>query len=323
MASAEFIANMGCWRLNVLVSLVGARLNLANMDFAELEKLAAPNSGHDKLSLWRWTHALQRLMVDLTDRFMDAVAGKAFLCSYTSDATCFLTRTQTSIATFSGSSLQRRGKSPCEFLSERLMLKSCGAAGIINSDVFFVSTSAAESGQTSCNSFQAICDLLPTWRTKGHSNIIVHHFCFDRALHEPIWRLLLARRNALYDPGMHLLQGPDRAILELKDIFVQTGCAAHDGSGSLKWGVARWGGKTVHDNLYMVIRSLRQSLDALLSHLRPWLLKVVVFDRHIDAELEGQWWRVLGVEADWVDDLCGGGSSMGAGKSTRFSLPEA
>ena len=51
------------------------------------------------------------------------------------------------------------------------------------------------------------------------------------------------------------------------------------------------------------MRSLRQTFDALLCHLRPWLTQNVVYDQVIDPKVEAKWWRLLGVDADWIDEF--------------------
>ena len=273
------------------------------MSLQELETLAVPGHSPPKVTVQRWAFALQRLLQELRDSFMEDIGGRAMLSSYSGDATGYLTRGRTAVARSSGSTIQRRGKLPCEFLSERLVLKRIDPGQAIQCQAYIAPPRLLLAGKQAGNCFHACCELVPTWRLKEHRGILIQHYCFDRALHEPLCRLLEAKKNALYSLDLGLLNTPDRPLLELKDIFVQTGCAAHDGSGALKWALARWGDKVTHDNLFSVMRSLRQSFDALLCHLRPWLMQNVVYDHEVDADLEARWWRLLGVDADWIDEF--------------------
>ena len=229
--------------------------------------------GHDRLGLLKWAHGLQRLFSELRDSFLQDAEGRATLCSYTSDAASFLTRGNFSVVKGEGSSVQRRGKVPCEFLSERLVLKRIAVGEAVTSQSLLGPPRLLKVGKQAGHCFNAACDIIPTWRTRGHKGLFIHHYCFDRALHEPLCRLLEAKRNALYSDEFELIDSSERSMLNLKDIFIETGCAAHDASGSLKWGLARYGSKTVHDNLFITIRSLRQCFEHLLSHLRPWLVQ--------------------------------------------------
>ena len=211
------------------------------MSLQELETLAAPSHSPSRSTLQRWAFALQRLLQELCDSFMQGHAGRAVLTSYSADATSYITRGRTAVAHASSSTIKRRGKLPCEFLSERLFLKRCEPGQAIQSQAYIAPPRLLHAGKQAGNAFHACCELVPTWRLKGHDGILIQHYCFDRALHLPLCRLLEARKNALYSPEVGALNRPDRAILELKDLFVQTGCAAHDGSGALKWALARWG----------------------------------------------------------------------------------
>ena len=126
---------------------------------------------------------------------------------------------------------------------------------------------------------------------------------FDQALHLLFCRLIEAKKNALYSPELGSLTTPDRPTLEPRDTFVQTGCAAHSGFGTMKWGPARWGDKAVHDLFIFVMRSLRQTFDAFFCHLRPWLMQNAMCDQVIDPETEARWWRLLGVDTDWIAEF--------------------
>ena len=274
------------------------------MSLQELETLAVPSHSPQRSTVQRWGIALLRLLQDLRDSFMKDLSGRAVLTSYTGDATSYLTRGRTTVAQASGTLHPSSWQAPLRVpLSERLVLKRFDAGEAIHSQPFIAPPRLLLAGKQAGNCFHACCELLPTWRLKDHHGILIQHYCFDRALHDPLCRLLEAKKNALYSAQLGAITSPERPILELKDIFVQTGCAAHDGSGALKWGLARWGDKSVHDNLFLVMRSLRQTFDALLCHLRPWLMKNVVYDNTVEADHEAQWWRLLGVDADWVSEF--------------------
>ena len=102
-------------------------------------------------------------------------------------------------------------------------MKRMDAGQTIHTQAYIAPPRLLLAGKQAGNHFHACGELVPTWRLKEHSGILIQHYCFDRALHEPLRRLLEAKKNALCSADLGILATPDRAILELKDIFVQTG----------------------------------------------------------------------------------------------------
>ena len=238
----------------------------------------------------------------LRDGFLSRNQHRPILASYQSDATSFLVRSQLSVPSSDGS-FQRRGRLLSEFLSERAVYKSLGADHV-DMVVVMKPPRILGLGKKTTNLLRAACDFMPVLRLENCTGILVVHTCFDRAVHDGISRLMRARGEAYYSSAAGLVEDEGEAeVSSLKEWFLETGCAAHDGSGGLKWGLARWSTEFVQDNLYISIESLRNTFSHLASHLGQWLGVVVTYTRHVDDDAEEKWWRLLGVPADWVDDF--------------------
>lgn len=271
--------------------------------------------------------ALDRHFKAALNEHIGSAAGRPLLISYQSDATSFLTRTQVETSTEQGS-LQRRGRSLQEFLSERCLLKSVEPSGDVRMTVSMRPPRKLDRGKTTGNHFSAACFSVPLLRQSGHTGISITHVCFDRALHHSLSKLLLARRNAYYDSSVGVYEDEHESFLgSLRDWCLETGCAAHDGSNGLKWGMAPWGNGDVQDNLFIACESLRNNFHHLARHLCSWLPAVVAFDRAVDDTEEAIWWRALGIPCTWVEDFVEVGAVWSSGQlRVRDSLrndPEA
>ena len=220
---------------------------------------------------------LSKYMDKRRNEFLMKHAMRPVLCSYTSDATSFLCREQVNVAS-DESSCQRRGRLLTELFSERAVLKSITPSG---PDMFIWMRPARflEHGKCIPHLFDAACANSPALRHVC-SSVIINHVCFDRAVHSGLSRLLSARSSAYYDTLDHEENRfPGSEFGDLKEWFLETGCAAHDASGSLKWGMHRWTSESIHDNVFIAIESLRNIFIHLVTHLPMWLPKVVSFSR--------------------------------------------
>ena len=245
---------------------------------------------------------LSKYMDKRRNEFVMKHAMRPVLCSYSSDATSFLCREQVNVAS-DESSCQRRGRLLTELFSERAVLKSITPSG---PDMFIWMRAARclEHGKCIPHLFDAACASSPALRPFC-SSVIINHVCFDRAVHSGLSRLLSARSSAYYDTLDHEEnQFPGSEFGDLKEWFLETGCAAHDASGSLKWGMHRWTSESIHDNVFIAIESLRNIFVHLVTHLPMWLPKVVSFScTSVCDDSEGDFWRLMGVPADMIDDF--------------------
>ena len=88
------------------------------------------------------------------------------------------------------------------------------------------------------------------------------------------------------------------------DWLTQVGCAAHDASNGLKWGLAPRSAGDIVSDLYISVEAIRNTFVGLHSKLPLLLATTVVFDRHhVDDEAEAALWTALGVGPDWLGDF--------------------
>ena len=92
-------------------------------------------------------------------------------------------------------------------------------------------------GKTSWHIFPPACAFFPLLQRLGHRGIAVSHYCFDRAIYEPMM-VKLRQRHAMF----HALQRQNPAsewspVDECLDWVLGTPCANHDCQNGLKNGL--------------------------------------------------------------------------------------
>jgi hypothetical protein len=245
---------------------------------------------------------VSRHLLECRSKFFGTYGRRPILQSYSSDATSFLCRTQVHLSTMNGD-VQRRGRLLSEFLSERVVLKSI-TAHAVPTLIFVKPPRILSEGKKIPNFFTAGVDSVPMARREGCESIVVNHCVFDRAVHGGLSRMMHARTRLYYDTELGVYNDDDESFIpSCKEWDVETGCSAHDASGSLKWALDRFGTKETHDNLFIAIESLRNSVQHLASHITSWLSLSLVYCRTVSDESEATFWRALGVPATWVDDF--------------------
>jgi hypothetical protein len=225
------------------------------------------------------------------------------LYSYSADATP-LRCSSTKIHAGAGGNVVRRGRRLEEFLLQRALLKTTLATGEQKVAFLLGDILPLSQGKKAPNVFTAMSALFPRLRTAGHTGICLQHVCADRALFSSLDRMSRQRLQAYYTPGVGPELGEHRTLQELTDWPLGTGCCAHDMQNALKWALASAASAEDLQSLHIVVESLRNSFDILLSRLPAFLSKHLVFvDPPGDTEPVATFWRNLGVEADMVDEV--------------------
>ena len=157
-------------------------------------------------------------------------------------------------------------------------------------------------GKKTPNLFQVCCEFWPMLRHHGHRGITVFHFVSDRAVFSSLDRMLRQRRKAYYTEGLGPELDDESCMLELTDLYVSTGCAAHDVQNSLKWSLGPLAGADGVKDLHIVTLSLRNSFKILHSHVHSFLMSHLQFD-HVAHNFDevAEFWQTTGIEADMIE----------------------
>lgn len=204
-------------------------------------------------------------------------AGKQpVLFSYSSDATSLLCQ---SVARESTGELVvvRSGKVLHELLMQRGIVKTTSSTGKGDMALLYHPPVPLTSGKSVWHLFGAGCKFFPLLREVGHPGIVLYHVVADRAVQKPLERMFSQRAQAYYTPGLGPDLGPESSLLEASDLFLSTGCAAHDGHNSLKWALGAAAEVELLKDMHIIVESLRKSFSLLHRHLHHFLAQKLVF----------------------------------------------
>lgn len=275
---------------SVLVGLCKAGRTLDKSEVAHCEQLAELVKGH-----------LSHKAADL----MRASQNRPLLYSYASDAMGIVVACEAHTSGPQQMTITRKGKVLMEFLMQRGMLKSSTAAGEMAMATLMADPLPLTKGKKAANMFVAASQFHPMLRKSGHQHICISHAAFDRLLIVPLDRLMKQRRAAFYSP----LHGPtisgNTTLLQLMDWHVTTGCCLHDSSNGLKWGTVPYARPGVVEDLHISIESLRNGFGFIHPHIGLFLSRHLRYSAaQIDEEEVAQFWTTLGVEPQWLEELC-------------------
>ena len=231
---------------------------------------------------------------------------EAVLWAYSCDATP-LKCTKTVVHATQGSTVTRRGKVLAEFLLQRGFVKAKGGKDRDQLALMFTDVLSCSAGKKTGNLFSAAAAFFPLLRKAGHLGISLQAHCMDRLQFSSLDKLLRQRNQAFYMEGLGPDLGDQATQLELTDWIVGVGCACHDVQNSLKWALGST--KIPQDKwslceLHIVVESLRNSFDLLVTRLPQFLLEHLGFSEDAYSwDAVASFWRVLGVGPDMVEML--------------------
>jgi hypothetical protein len=288
------------------------------MDASNLSKqvleLATPHrvlSSQDVSKAAKLCEVVKQYLTNKAKSVVAAASGRAVLFSYGSDGTPMLTRACFK-STLGGHTVRRYAGKSVEFLVERGFVKTSDGVGEP-----IVASLARDPvpllhGKTAWHMFPPACAFFPLLQRLGHAGIAVSHYCFDRAVFDPLMEKL-RQRHAMY----HAVQRQNPAsdwtpVQECLDWVVGTPCANHDCQNALKWSL-----KAVLDEedtaqvvhaLHIAIASVRNGFDLLHAHLGAFVGETLDFwegDQETPEDTSYQFWLCLGVDAEIAQILAG------------------
>ena len=200
---------------------------------------------------------------------------------------------------------RRAGKAGRPFLIQMSFYRTVGADDSAESVCSWEPPLLLSHGKSAAAVHAATMQRHRTLRQQGHRGLVIQFYSFDRALFEPLSRLL-QQEHMLAAPQY----GKSKAQSELlhhHEWTVTAGCALHDAHNSLKWGLnfQAWGPQLLKD-LFIVMQSLKNSFNLVTERLTPWLaLRLIFTDReecppgHELLDL----WTAMGVDPVLAEQL--------------------
>ena len=281
-----------------LVELESSQLRDLYLHYGRVATVVSSAEEHD---VYKLVEILKRHLRDKCDVLVKECKDQPLLFCYTADATSLLCRADASAA--SGAKLvMRRGKGLEELLMQRGFFKTRSAAGTERVAVLFAEAVPLSGGKSMWHLFSAAASFYPLLRVVGHKGISITHVAADRAVMASLQRLLRQRSEAYFTEGL----GPAAQdhLSWLRTWHLHTGCAAHDIQNALKWGLASHGSTDVIKDLHIILESLRNSFTLIHERLPAFLEAHLVADMApADLDAVMQFWQVLGVEADFLEEV--------------------
>ena len=194
----------------------------------------------------------------------------------------------------------RRGRKCREWLLQRLFLcDSLGNRHVVLSDPRDMGSKSASAH------YQAGVQLWPGSRLLGHQGLLISHGCWDRAIEGACSKLQIQRTEALKEHEGNSSGDSDQANWRYLWCWnTHCGCSAHDFSNSLRWAFMwAFGDKELMRRTWIVIESLRSSLDQLMSCLAGWLSSVLQFDNNNSTVDLRMVWILLGLTPAWAAEF--------------------
>ena len=229
---------------------------------------------------------------------------RAVLFHYQNDATSYLTRFELAVGRPDSGDAQfrRRHRQTSEFLCERSFLITFEDDGEPVATAVVHMPRSMRTGHTAWHCYQCSTKAYDLLKEMGHQGISITHYCYDRAKFTAILSLQQGRHNLWAQA--HRSSGGD-PMQPLLDWVLGTGCALHDASKALQWALDPFvEEKEMLKDLYVVIESCRSSFDLLVEYLHVFLARHMERSTAVYSKDEvAQWWRAMGVAADWVELL--------------------
>lgn len=249
----------------------------------------------------------------LTEALKDQLRGRArallqenrqrpVMLSYCSDATPILCQVVRTVASEGGTFMRRQGNRLHELLLQRGCLVANVRPGVYETAHLCEDPRPLSKGKGGWEHFTAATQFFGMLRHEGHEGFCITHLAFDRAVYQPVLRHMSGRHAAYYDPQ----HGPDLGhrshVLWLTDWLIGTPCACHDTHNALKWAVDEWIDAPGLKDLHIAVESLRNGYDLLVLRVRTFLSRHLFARKQpMDFEEATTFWRVMGVDATWLD----------------------
>ena len=201
--------------------------------------------------------------------------------------------------------VRRDGKATHEFLAQVVFLRYEDAPNLCVDRVAFAPPLPMTHGKSALAHFSASLEFMSSVRAMGHKGILVHQYCFDRALSSAMTRLL--QQHHQLEAPLYGASATESKYLARLEWVEGAGCSLHDAHNSLKWGMSfERLGPDVMKNVWVVFASLRNSFDLILLHLPQWLVVHVAWtprDQLPTPDKLSVLWQALQLDEEIVELL--------------------
>ena len=192
--------------------------------------------------------------------------------------------------------VQRRGRNSAEWLIEKLFLLDTRGG-----KVALISEPRLLGDKTAWAHYQAQQEFWPLARERGHTDIIISHHMWDRAVKAPCERHQRQRHAALsLALQSHMSEG-EAIWTDLCSWFTCTGCVAHDVHNALKWSVfSLINDRSTVKSCWVVLESLRNGYNLLVQEMGQWIADKIEFSDHANLDVLRRLWLLMGLTDEWV-----------------------
>jgi hypothetical protein len=192
----------------------------------------------------------------------------------------------------------RKGRSGREWLVERILLLDSSSSSVV-----LFGEPRLMGDKTAASHYRAYVDLWGGARSKGHTGLLISHGVWDRAVQGACARLHM-QRHAAWRLHHSASDAEEAESAWLFHWVTSSGCSAHDFTNALRWSNLQFfGSRQLMRAMWIIVESLRSSLDQLIAVLPRWLQLTLEFDDHAgDVDLH-LLWSFLDVSEPWCDEL--------------------
>ena len=255
--------------------------------------------GRDIDKVVRLAECLKEFLMAQCRRFVSERRHQPILEVFMSDGAP-LTTTCRFKRSLGSETIRRTGKKCKEYLIQRLFLMDISG----ECKVYFQDPIPMKD-KSAWTHHRAQYDMWPLARTMKHTSIIISHHVWVMAIKRPCERHSRQRHSAL---AIHLEdeENSDEVpseMLRLMSWFTCVACFAHHGHNALRWALVGYiDDPETTRSAWIVLASLRNSFDLLVTYLPMWLTGRLKFKNYRDDTLPALW-SLLGESEKWVQLL--------------------
>jgi hypothetical protein len=194
----------------------------------------------------------------------------------------------------------RHGRAKKEFLLERTILKKIDSLGNVTARLFLSPPRPLDTGLACWNMVQAACEHQQTLRYQDFTGCTASVYVQDGMHADGFFRHMQARHMFWYERDVFPGDQDDIWMQSKTESVWGVKCRAHVGSNAIKWGNARHSTETYLEDIHCAMRSLRQTAMAIHEHIKPFVIKTLVFDadENVDWDFREGVWQSLGVDVE-------------------------
>ena len=295
-----------------MVEPLGAAAQEVKDMIERLSKASGQLSKSEIRDIERCAEVGKRVLDSGIQALVNEAAGSPMLRTSSADGTPVQCHRTATYKLPSGAKFQRSGKETSELLLFNSFYRFIDYTGKTMTKALVEEPTPLNWGKRAENIFDVCRRRFMSLRECGHRGIAVEHFCFDRAAHSALaklvgkWAKVTSQRAGLTAEGK---EPTKYSIHNLTLWIADTPCAAHDAQNSFRWSLWQvdFTGDTLKD-AHICIESLRNSINLLQGHVGNFVAKNVhyVADQSIHTQDEMRAvWDALGVEPEVAELLSG------------------